>query len=72
MILVSTLVWAQVFIVVIRYILLYLTQLKKMTLLILRSLSQKRLLRKYEELYDELLDFYTAEELEQYREEYGD
>jgi|GEM_PF-5553692 len=36
------------------------------------ELTPKKLPHKYEELYDELLEFYTAEELEQYREEYGD
>ena len=36
------------------------------------EITPKKLPQKYEELYDELLEFYTAEELEQYREEYGD
>lgn len=35
------------------------------------ELTSKKLPQKYEELFDELLDFYTAEELEQYREEYS-
>ena len=45
---------------------------KKDTVADFEEITPKKLPQKYEELFDEVLDFYTAEELEQYREEYGD
>jgi len=45
---------------------------KKSTATDFEEVTPKKLSHKYEEIYDELLDFYTAEELEQYRAEYGD